>query len=157
MTCFQNASVPNSPRLRHPHAKLHALARYCAPDAREVAQWYRLACAAYSSPQLAALGIDSKRQANLSAGILPARQLWRSIWLAYSYAYAPGNLASPYAWSTWGRFNPQNADTADLLARRWADHNKKRKPQPWRRKRQSPARPPGDIHPGSQQFFLPPL
>ena len=121
-----------------------------------MAQWYRLASRAYTQPQLAALGISCKIQSAIAKGAQPARTLWRAIWLAYSYAYAPANLASPYAYATWGRFNSENQDTADLLARRWAEHNKNRKPQPWRSRRLRP-RPAGELHPGSQQFYLPPL
>jgi len=154
---YGKASLPSG--TRNPPATLASIARYCSPTPAEVAQWYRLASRTYTQPQLAALGISCKIQSAIAKGegVQPARTLWRSIWLAYSYAYAPANLASPYAWATWGRFNPENQDTADLLARRWAEHNKKKKPQPWKRKRQSPARPAGEIHPASQQFYLPPL
>lgn len=157
LLCFANASkvqsVPKAP------ADLATLHRTLAPDAAEVAEWYRLAKSAFSNYQLTAFGINNLSRRSIESGKPPSRQLWRSIWVAYSFAYAPGNLASPYAWATWGRFNRQNQFTADLIARRWAAKNKERRPWRWgraekARRRKRAIQP---LIPSAAPLFLPPL
>lgn len=142
----------------HPPADLRTLQRTLCPDAAEVVGWYRLTRAAFSTDHLCALGLDHEVQRGIESGRPPRRQLWRTIWVAYSFAYAPANLASPYAWATWGRFNQQNEFTGDLIARRWKEKNKNRKPWGFGRgKSRARKRPLPLLAPSASPLFLPPL
>lgn len=109
-----------------PH--LPPLACFAKPSAEEALRWLALARLAFSADQLACLEIPRESS---RPGWKPRRNDLRPIWVAFSYAYAPGNLQNPFHWSTWGRFNPEMQSAAKLLASRW------------RAKVQNPSRRPG--------------
>jgi len=112
-----------------PHHGLHpstgfrpgSAAAFASPLQEEVLEWLHLAGLAFSDAQLEGFGID--RHLRTRPGWIPKKSLWRSIWVAYSYAYAPGNLSNPFHWITWGRFNKENKSAAKLLAQHWKAKN----------------------------------
>ena len=107
---------------------LPPLACYAKPSAGEALQWLALARLAFSADQLASLDVPRE---STRPGWRPRRNDLRPIWVAFSYAFAPANLSSPFHYATWGRFNPEMQSAAKLLASRW------------RAKVQNPARRPG--------------
>ena len=111
-----------------PGSPLPPLTRFAQPTPGEAIEWLRLARLAFSADQLASLDVPRE---STRPGWKPRRNDLRPIWVAFSYAYAPANLSSPFHWATWGRFNPEMISAAKLLASRW------------RAKVQNPSRRPG--------------